>query len=240
MLNHAFLIVGLLTSSFTLTSGVVASVFSCIELSDKISCEKQFSRGCEWSGGICQSATTMNYIPPQNKARRQEVECPLVTLDFTSLPNPLADYYGQAPTFQGGDYLYDQLWQSHGVRVSARVLKSDHTDDSDPFIPRYVRGTGWVDDKRNQNPDDPMSGGAVRLFDTMRPTFSTNPAYHQPLCPDTKTDGDPDLGAPNGKCPGGGPGMSITSSSSIALRYLVLTFRVWDHRSRNRWRRVLW
>ena len=136
--------------------------------------------------------------------------CPLVTLDFTDLLNPMSRYYRQSSTFKAGDYLFDQLWWTYGVKVSARIRSdADKTNDSDIFIPKFDRSTGkWVDSKRSQSVDSPSSGGAIRLFDTLRPNWNDNLDYRQPLClPGTNNgDGDTDLGAPNKDCPGGGPG----------------------------------
>ena len=151
----------------------------------------------------------------------------------------MADYYGQTANFKAGDYLFDQLWYSHGVKVSARIRASGHADDSTPFIPRYDRASGtWVDDKINQNQNDPTSGGAVRLFDTERPYWSSNSNWHQPLCPNKSGEGDPDLGSPNGQCPGGGPGKSTTelnenvsmSSNGISSQHMLWI----HHRTRPR------
>jgi cell division septation protein DedD len=145
--------------------------------------------------------------PKPTPSPTQPGECPFVTLDFNNMPNPMENYYGQSPTFQAGDYLYDQLWYTHGVKVSARVLYNGHRDDAQPFIPRYDRDSSeWKDDKMNQNKNDATSGGAVRLFDTARPEYSTNPSHHQSLCENQSGAGDPDLGSPNNQCPGGGPG----------------------------------
>jgi len=47
--------------------------------------------------------------------------CPMVRLNFTNFTNPMARYYGQKSTLRGGDYLFDQLWSSHGVRVWAMI-----------------------------------------------------------------------------------------------------------------------
>ena len=140
--------------------------------------------------------------------------CPLITLDFTALSNPMARYYGQNSTFQAGDYLFDQLWWTHGVKVSARILSNTHrTSDSDIFIPKFNRGTGWVDSKWNQSESDPSSGGAIRLLDSFRPNWNSNLTFRQPLCApaDNNGDGDSDLGAPNEHCPGGGPGMYLVA-----------------------------
>jgi hypothetical protein len=149
--------------------------------------------------------------------------CPLTTLDFTGLPNPMARYYGQNATLQAGDYLLDQLWWTHGVKVSARILSDTHkTSDQEIFIPKFNRGTGWVDSKRNQSTSDPSSGGAIRLFDSYRPNWNTNPAYRQPLCAPSTTNGvgDNDLGAPNEHCPGGGPG-TYSCVCGLLLSYVV-------------------
>jgi choice-of-anchor A domain-containing protein len=166
-------------------------------------------------------APTVGTTAEPTPAPTQLGECPFVTLDFTNLLNPMADYYGQSDTFQAGDYLYDQLWFTHGVKVSARVLYNGHKGDNNPFIPRYDRDSGeWKDDKMNQDKDTPSSGGAVRLFDTARPTFSTNSSQHQDLCPNENGEGDPDLGSPNNQCPGGGPGTSNESSDGIRYNHL--------------------
>jgi len=138
--------------------------------------------------------------------------CPMVKLDFNNVTNPLAQYYGQSATLKAGDYLYDQLWWSHGVKVmahsrfrAAREVARDYM-----FIPKFVRGTGWVDVLPQMDWSDVFAqAGAVRLFDTMRPTASTDSRYHQPLCVDWEQHGDigaPHLGSPNQYCVGGGPG----------------------------------
>jgi len=56
--------------------------------------------------------------------------CPLVTLNFMDIPNPMARYYGQPSMLSGGDYLFDQLWWTHGVKVSGRIRLSSHTTDN--------------------------------------------------------------------------------------------------------------
>lgn len=147
-------------------------------------------------------------ITPPTPAPSSPGQCPFVTLNFTSIPNPMADLYGQTEFFKGGDYLYDQLWWTYGVKVSARVKSNNHRSRDDPFIPKYKPGLGWVDDKVNSNTNDPSSGGAVRLFDTLRPTHnSANPQFSNPVCtPNNSGDGDPDLGAPNRHCTVPGPG----------------------------------
>jgi len=128
--------------------------------------------------------------------------CPLITLDFRNLENPMARYYGQGSTLQGGDYLFDQLWWTHGVRVSARIRESYFNDDDDIYIPNYLRGVGWVDSKLSHKVNDYRTGGAVRLFDSARPSKK----YGQSLST-VDGDGDSDLGAPNDGC--GGPGKNI-------------------------------
>jgi len=136
--------------------------------------------------------------------------CPMVTLDFWNVTNPLAHYYGQSSTLKAGDYLYDQLWWSHGVKVLSYIRLFDQVSDSGVFMPKFVRGTGWVDVKANMTGNDFQGeGGAVRLLDTMRPTSSLDPRYHQLLCENTERHGDigaRHLGSPNRNCPGGGPG----------------------------------
>jgi len=123
--------------------------------------------------------------------------CPMVKLDFKNTPNPLAHYYGQSSMLKAGDYFHDQLWWSHGVRVAA--LGFTFRPNMDMFIPRFVRGTGWV---------DASTIAAVRLFDTRRPTVSTNPNFHQPLCVGSAPPDDEalHLGSPNKNCPVAGPG----------------------------------
>jgi len=132
--------------------------------------------------------------------------CPLINLNFTNLPNPMARYYGQESTLQAGDYLLDQPWWTHGVKVSARIRESGHRDNDDTlFIPRFSRGTGWIDSKLGHNVTDHKTGGAIRLLDTMRPSYNSDSKYHQPLC--TMADErDHDLGAPNVLCSTKGPG----------------------------------
>jgi len=117
------------------------------------------------------SASTYN--PPS--------KCPMVKLDFTNFTNPMARYYGQSATLQGGDYLYDQLWSSHGVRVSAHA--TDYFGHSDIWIPKFDRGLGWVNSIQDQDLSDYRTGGAIRLFDTGRPNYDPNPLFNQPLCP---------------------------------------------------------
>jgi len=144
--------------------------------------------------------------------------CPLISLNFTNLVNPMARYYGQRATLQGGDYLFDQLWWTHGVKVSARIRETDHWDnDDDIFIPKFIREIGWVDSKRNQSVDNHRTGGAVRLFDTLRPMRSLDSRYNQPLC--TFWDGDSRLGAPNRFCAGGGPGKKESFVRRHAMIY---------------------
>lgn len=76
----------------------------------------------------------------------------------------------------------------------------------DHYMPMFVRGTGWTNSRGRQNISDYRTGGAVRLFDSARPAYSTNPDYNQPLCPDIDGEGDLDLGSPNQYCPNSGPG----------------------------------
>jgi len=103
-------------------------------------------------------ASTMATPPTQSWEVQQQTSdeipeppsvCPIVNLNFSNLVNPMARYYGQASTFQAGDYLYDQLWYGHGVKVSARVRNLAHADRTDLFIPKFIRGMGWVDAKEN-------------------------------------------------------------------------------------------
>lgn len=137
-------------------------------------------------------------------------ECPIVELDFNNLENPAWRYYNQEPTLKAGDYLFDQLWFKYGVRVSARVrddeiYKKDY--DNRIFIPKYDReNDDWVQAKNDTVPGDITTGGAIRLFDTYRPTGNKG----QPLC--SGGDGDLDLGAPNDSC--GGPGTSRPPKSA--------------------------
>lgn len=141
-------------------------------------------------------------------------QCPYQTLDFTNLVNPMAHYYGQASTFQAGDYLYDQLWFSHGVKVSARIRNDDLKTQNNPYIPKFERGVGWSDSKSTQVISDPTTGGAIRLFDTLRP-YGSRDQYDNPVCKAfDKGDGDPDLGAPNENCPGGGPGKFLETTTA--------------------------
>ena len=185
--------------------------------------------GCTWSGTCVTDTPTP---APNNQG-----ECPFVTLDFTDLPNPLADHYGQAPSFQGGDYLYDQLWWSHGVKVSARILYDTYKYDSMPFIPKFIPGLGWIDAKMDQSSNDPSSGGALSLFDTMHPAYNSNPAYNQPSCLNKAGEGDPDLGAPNEQCAGGGPGTYVrTEKTASWLRpfmfLIIIILLQWSYRLR--------
>jgi len=141
------------------------------------------------------------FVPPS--------ECPMFTLNFTGISNPMWRYYSQNAILKAGDYLFDQLWWTHGVKVSGRIEEDDDRDASNLWIPKYRRGTGWVDSKSDHNVTDYRTGGAIRLFDSERPSSSSDPRYHQPLC--TRTidgihDGEVDLGSPNEHCPGGGPG----------------------------------
>jgi len=64
--------------------------------------------------------------------------CPMVKLDFDDLANPLAHYYGQLSTLKAGDYLYDQLWWSHGVKVMSRTSDPGKNQDSGIFMPKFV------------------------------------------------------------------------------------------------------
>jgi len=128
----------------------------------------------------------------------------------------MARYYGQnADGLQAGEYLFDQLWWTHGVKVSARIRSNNHkTWHNHFFIPKFTRSIGWVDSKSNQDPSDHTTGGAIRLFDTLRPNWNSNVNFRQPLCASNlkgpngqnNGDGDVDLGAPNEKCPVIGPG----------------------------------
>jgi len=73
----------------------------------------------------------------------------MVTLDFTNFTNLMAHYYGQTSTLKGGDYLFDQLWWSHGVKVSGRIGHPLHRHlHRLVFIPKFIRGTGWVDSRK--------------------------------------------------------------------------------------------
>lgn len=133
--------------------------------------------------------------------------CPLVKLDFMNLYNPMARYYGQNNMLRAGDYLYDQPWWTHGVRVSARIRNStDATSDDRIFIPQFKRGTGWIDSKQSHKVNDPKTGGAIRLFDTTRPTYGIDVRSPQPLCSSNGREvNSTHLGAPNADC-GAGPG----------------------------------
>ena len=154
--------------------------------------------------------------------------CPIVNLNFTNVGNPMARYYGQSATgFQAGEYLFDQLWWTHGVKVSARIRSTSHkTLHTDFFIPKFNRSIGWVDSKADQNPSDHTTGGAIRLFDTLRPNWNTNVNFRQPLCdaqlkgPNGQANqgGDTDLGAPNEKCPVPGPG-KFDDTIFVSLRH---------------------
>ena len=80
--------------------------------------------------------------------------------------------------FNRGDFLYEQLWSSHGVKVVAKKTAG--------FSQGYTPINGVHND----------AGGAAMVFDTSNP-----------LCPSSSAnDGDADLGSPNSECPGGGPG----------------------------------
>ena len=140
---------------------------------------------CEWNNPdnpCCGDAPT----PSPTPAPTVVGECPYVTLDFENLPNPASKYYNQGSVLQAGDYLFDQLWFSHGVKVSARIKDSS---TSGIFIPLYDRHTqSWVSITSQTNPSNIESGGAVRLFDTSQPTCASG-------------GGDAGLGAPNALCP---------------------------------------
>jgi len=135
--------------------------------------------------------------------------CPLVKLDFTDLPNPMARYYGQNSTFRAGDYLFDQLWWTHGVKVS---VSSTGATTGGIFIPKFTRGRGWANSNSSHNFYYRSSGGAIRLFDTMRPSGSSDSRYNQPLC--AIGEGNPDLGAPNVNCYRVGPGKYPSSRAN--------------------------
>mmetsp|Transcript_6501 Transcript_6501/g.9863 ORF Transcript_6501/g.9863 Transcript_6501/m.9863 type:complete len:632 (-) Transcript_6501:205-2100(-) len=79
-----------------------------------------------------------------------------------------------------GTYIYDELVASRGVKITAKKTGSQGYT---PINGVHVN-----------------SGGGAMVFDTSKPTGDTG----QSLC--DGDDGDPDLGAPNTACPGGGPG----------------------------------
>jgi hypothetical protein len=117
--------------------------------------------------------------------------CPQVVLDFNDL--------------SAGDYLHDEWWDSKGVKITGRAKTTNvnngftplpEGNDNGTWNSRYKHSNGsWKSSYHNQG------GGAVRVFDTSRPTGSSG----QPLC--VGGDGDSDLGSPNSLCPGGGPGI---------------------------------
>jgi len=168
--------------------------------------------------------------PPSN--------CPMVKLDFNNFTNPMSRFYGQSATLQGGDYLYDQLWSSHGVRVSA-LATNDYYDRA-LWIPRFVRGSGWVKSSPDQDLSDYRTGGFVRLFDTGRPNHNTNPLFNQPLCPAPHGNDDkfpfwgyfepvgvtnPELGSPNSLCPIPGSGKSYYRRGvHVCIRMLHVSY----------------
>jgi len=96
----------------------------------------------------------------------------------------------------------------------------DDTDTAKVFMPKFIRGTGWVNEVPNMDwTDISAEVGAVRLLDTMRPTLSTDSRYNQPLCANAAQHGDtgaPHLGSPNRDCPVRGP------STSFLGRLLIL------------------
>eukprot|EP00980_Cylindrotheca_fusiformis_P030185 scaffold24525_cov162-Cylindrotheca_fusiformis.AAC.2 len=90
-----------------------------------------------------------------------------------------------------GEYIHDQLWLSYGVNITAIRRNS-------------VAGFTPIDGVHVE------SGGGAMVFDTRKPTGKTG----QSLCdPD---DGDPDLGSPNIDCPGGGVGVGLGGSPTLA------------------------
>jgi len=77
--------------------------------------------------------------------------CPMIKVDFTNFPNPMARWYGQTSMLKGGDYLFDQLWSSHGIRVSAVIRDNWNRWDYNIFRPKWDRGTRrWIDKKPTQ------------------------------------------------------------------------------------------
>jgi len=154
--------------------------------------------------------------------------CPMIKLDFDNFANPMARWYGQSSTLKGGDYLFNQLWWTHGVKVSARIRNRGHSNANSVWIPKFIRGTGWVDSRRSHNVNDYRTGGAAPLFDTLRPKFSKNKKFHQPLCPTSDSGGDGDLGSPHVKCPGGGPGKhkrTIVHFCSLKRRTILCSLK---------------
>jgi len=124
------------------------------------------------------SATTNSgRIPPVSTASSsQSSACPVINLNFTNFRKPMTRYYGQGSTLQGGDYLLDQLWWTHGVKVTACIRAHNLTS---VFIPKFARGSGWLDSKKSHDVNDHRTGSALRLFDTMRPNRSNNSTHNK-------------------------------------------------------------
>jgi hypothetical protein len=89
-------------------------------------------------------------------------ECPPFSLNFDNLV--------------AGQYIHDELWMSHGVKITA-IRKSSN------------KGYTPIDGIHNE------AGGGAMVFDTLHPTGADG----QSLC--SNNDGDDDLGAPNSACP---------------------------------------
>jgi len=171
-----------------------------------------------------------NMTETSNDIPNPPLHCPMIKLEFTNFSYPMACWYGQSSsTLQGGDYLFDQLWWTHGVKVSARIRNPGHSKLKHVWIPKFIRGGGWVDSRTSHNVTDYTTAGAVRLFDTMRPTFNTDPKFHQPLCPKNGKGGNPDLGSPHKLCPNPGPG----KYKKINLTIILLHFFSFGEKEKN-------
>jgi hypothetical protein len=84
---------------------------------------------------------------------------------------------------KAGQYVHDDLWYTHGVKITA-ILKSNHNAQKGftPILGEHVE-----------------AGGGAMVFDTSKPTKATG----QSDCAGYGlNDGDADLGAPNIGCPG--------------------------------------
>jgi len=93
---------------------------------------------------------TLNDIPDPPST------CPMIKLKFTNFSNPMARWYGQSSTLQGGDYLFDQLWWTHGVKVSARIRHVAHSRRTDPwFLHQYHQNVSPWSTKREAFPSSP-------------------------------------------------------------------------------------
>jgi len=85
---------------------------------------------------------TLQPTPAPSSSR--PTPCPMIKLDFNNLQNPMARYYGQDSTFRAGDYVFDQLWWTHGVKISAAGAGWSF---GSLFIPKFTRGLGWNNSK---------------------------------------------------------------------------------------------